>query len=428
VIEENSGEKILLFVHAKSFGYKLKGYLLSQGVRTEFHNASVGKKERNDIAEAFRADDGDLDVLIATSTLSQGVNLPASVVAICGTRRGMNLVKPAEIEQEIGRCGRIFAAKLEKYVLLHKDRPRRVVEEEYRKSIRGQVYIFVPKEDSQTYIGWLNDPKNYTVESVMDDVRALAFHIVAEMARDRVKSTPSLFDWYEKTFANFQGRGAAKIPKAVKRLEKIGAISVKGDELMLRNLGRVSSTFYYNPLDVYSLLVNLHRVFSMSYYDDAGLSWALSDLACNKNVLNREEKASVQDYLDAVTASGFEHFTAGSEKVGAILFYRMQGRGVGMLSSLEPVVVQDIGRFFNLIRGLVDKCTSWDRKDFFNELEARIVYRVSWEESRFCTVSGIGKALAKALVGLGYSTFGEVKADKRNAIANLPRIKKILEG
>ncbi len=79
-----------------------------------FHNAAVTPADRNIVESLFRA--GDLAVLCTTSTLAVGVNLPAYLVVVKGTRRyaGSESSDPSGYEeydrstvlQMIGRAGR----------------------------------------------------------------------------------------------------------------------------------------------------------------------------------------------------------------------------------------------------------------------------------------------------------------------------------
>jgi len=90
-------EQVILFVHKKSVGWALLELANREkiGVMNEtlpfekeerepyeiaFHNADVPREEREKIEKAFR--EGKLPVLVATSTLAYGVNLPADTVLI----------------------------------------------------------------------------------------------------------------------------------------------------------------------------------------------------------------------------------------------------------------------------------------------------------------------------------------------------------
>jgi len=75
-----------------------------------FHHAGLGSKQRKIVEDGFK--EGKLTCLVATPTLAQGVNLPASRVLIRDTRRwntiaARNMPLPVmEIRQMMGRAGR----------------------------------------------------------------------------------------------------------------------------------------------------------------------------------------------------------------------------------------------------------------------------------------------------------------------------------
>lgn len=75
-----------------------------------FHNAGLSQESRSIVEDLFR--NGNLKVLFTTSTLAQGVNLPAFLVIIKGTNcyrgsaQGYTEYKPHEVLQMIGRAGR----------------------------------------------------------------------------------------------------------------------------------------------------------------------------------------------------------------------------------------------------------------------------------------------------------------------------------
>ncbi len=122
-------EQVILFVHKKSVGWTLLELANKEkiGIMNEttpfeknemdtteiaFHNADVPKEEREAIEKAFR--EGKLPVLVATSTLAYGVNLPADTVIIGvraffdrEQRRWKFFPELLDILQMEGRAGRL---------------------------------------------------------------------------------------------------------------------------------------------------------------------------------------------------------------------------------------------------------------------------------------------------------------------------------
>jgi len=121
--------QVILFVHKKSVGWSVlelanrekigvmnKTTPFEKEERKEielaFHNADVPKEERDEIEKAFR--EGKLPVLVATSTLAYGVNLPADTVLISvrafydrERRKWKTFPDMLDILQMEGRAGRL---------------------------------------------------------------------------------------------------------------------------------------------------------------------------------------------------------------------------------------------------------------------------------------------------------------------------------
>ena len=69
-----------------------------------FHHAGLTTEERETVATAYDA--GILKVIVATCSLSAGINLPARRVILHGARMGRELVAPSMLRQMRGRAGR----------------------------------------------------------------------------------------------------------------------------------------------------------------------------------------------------------------------------------------------------------------------------------------------------------------------------------
>lgn len=73
LLEENCYDKIVVFVYSKVNGNELNKKLCKNGINSAFISSDLSKTKRNKILNAFKL--GQINVLISTSLLSQGVNL-----------------------------------------------------------------------------------------------------------------------------------------------------------------------------------------------------------------------------------------------------------------------------------------------------------------------------------------------------------------
>ena len=74
-IKASRYEKVLIFVHSKRIGEMLKKHLRDSGIRCAFYSSDLDVGQREELLKKFRSGNTPLDVLIATSSLSQGVSL-----------------------------------------------------------------------------------------------------------------------------------------------------------------------------------------------------------------------------------------------------------------------------------------------------------------------------------------------------------------
>ncbi|WP_257134006.1 DEAD/DEAH box helicase [Streptomyces sp. st140] len=172
---------------------------------------------KREAEQAFRAREA--DVLVATSTVAAGVNLPARAVIVSDTTLGMDRVEVSMVQQMFGRAGRIGAGEREGWAFLLTDPAERA---------HWQARLAA----------------GYTVRSRLAD--HVADHLLAEAVQQRLATLEEAESWWAGTFAAYQGHDSVEpLHEAAKFLASVGCLRPAADEDRLEPsaLGRLTSRF-----------------------------------------------------------------------------------------------------------------------------------------------------------------------------------------
>lgn len=216
LIKKHKDDSFLVFVHTKTMGYAIQKEIAG----SNFHHAGLNLKSRQFLEASFK--EKKLRVLISTSTLAWGVNLPARRVIIVGCRRGLELVAQYDIKQMIGRAGRAGLDPM------------------------GSVYILLPERTA------ISDSHHCSqvpeVKSVLGDYKTLAFHFLAEVDNS---SKSQLVQWYKNLLFSYQSNldesaCERNVNVLIRMLQDIDIL----DGLSLTEEGKLAKRFYFDPFSV----------------------------------------------------------------------------------------------------------------------------------------------------------------------------------
>ena len=98
-LADKSGASVIVFVPTKA-----QGYCLSHALGAPFHCREVAEEAKKSMMTAFRS--GSIRIIVATDTLSRGINTPADISVVCGGRRGGYYLDSRDVRQREGRAGR----------------------------------------------------------------------------------------------------------------------------------------------------------------------------------------------------------------------------------------------------------------------------------------------------------------------------------
>lgn len=220
--------KYLIFTHEKKTGHDLSKALAKVGIPVEFHRADLAKSKRTEIENSFKSRDvSSLRVLLTTSTLAYGVNLPAKNVIIVGTSRGTQPLDMADIIQMSGRAGRAGI------------------------DTTGTCHLLC--NDTNTSVWAQRVQTGQKVLSALLEERHLRFQVMAEIELGLLKHLDDLPEWFDKTLAGQQTEFPEnQFNRAISKLVQWEMLTLNSlDELEITPLGKVGTTKYFTPDDIY---------------------------------------------------------------------------------------------------------------------------------------------------------------------------------
>ena len=377
ILSRHRDSQVLIFVHSIGTGKNI-----ASALGCPFHYSKIGKDRRAALEEGFRS--GRLRVMVSTSTLAYGVNLPADVGVIVGGHRGPTLVDPADIKQEAGRIGR------------------------YGLSEKGIVYyIFMNWYFDRMKEAVLNVPE---VRSVLPD--RIYFHLVSFVARERMDMY-AIEKFLGQTLAAMQSPLGEATVEAVDLLRSYGIVKGEGSKLSVSPVGRAAALMYVDPIDLYHLLRNLRR----KPMTPTPIARAFADIPSL-----RYDTYIPKDMTDVVK------MPYGAQTLLATgLYYWLSGKPVtDVVSTLVFSFIADIERWCTAL-----KIAGLD-KDFCDTLEIMLRNGVSSKMIELVRLPGIGRKRAENLYKLGIRTKKDILANEkvaRNALgkATFEKVKDAIE-
>lgn len=381
LVEEKPDEKYLVFVHSKTVGRTLESLFNKEGVDCKFHNADLALKNRLEIEKSFASRENGLRVLISTSTLAWGRSLPARNVVIVGTKRGLNDVDELDIIQMGGRAG--------------------------RKGIDpcGDVFFIMENETKWEQI--LSSPRKVISKLLSPEV--LGFHILAEIKNSVIFNEESMNEWFNNTLAKLQlPIKKDLVDSTLSRLIKQSMMEIDDrGHYKLKALGRISSTLYFMPSDVFHWSCALGAIERDSCWNsDLALSWLIGGApSMQLNYVPRNDVGAVEEYVQGVQEVMPSSAKNIRQSVVACYTHKLlSGNG----SSVYVKGIQkDIERFiqaFTWMNGMY----KLEQDHLFNTLALRVQFGVGEELVELCKLPRIGGARAKKLFNFNVRSIADV--------------------
>lgn len=395
-------EKFLVFVHAKGTGRQIIYELKKLGEESMFHNADLDPEERREIEDSFKNRKDGLRVMISTSTTAYGLNMPSRNVSICGVHRGLNEVDEMDIIQESGRAGRMGLDE------------------------QGFVNLVIPYGSRSHWENVFKNPKD--VESVLNDHKVLAFHVLAEMQTNSIRNAKDMLQWYERSLGYLQNQGFTEDDAngLFSDLTKMSMIETLdgGMSYHATSLGKISAWLYIPPYDIHAWHLNFNKLFRNGIeLDDYTLSWAIANIpAYFWGYIPKELSTEVSEIQWKIRNRGIEY--SGDTGHFVLATYNLL-KGEEMKGAIAPLMRSvrfDIERTVQAI-SMIDKMYSmWNKDDLWKILPDRVKYGIPQELISLVSLKGIGGKKARLLFNAGIHNIEEV------ANANIKDIAAVLGG
>lgn len=405
IVDYYPDDKFLIFVHTKKTGELMKLALQRAKIKCEYHNADLDKAKRTQVEKDFKSDSS-LRVIVATSTLAWGLNLPARRVIVLGVHRGLNEVATYDVAQMVGRAGRPSYDPV------------------------GDAYVLLPENTFDMHKARLKKPQR--IESQMLDQmggrhKVLAFHLVSEIHQGNIQSKDDVHHWYKRSLACFQTNELDEqvVEDTIELLRKIGAIWEEEGKLTVTSVGKVASIFYYSPFDVADMKRNFTQLFASGRQeDDYCLSFALGNIDTLRcGIVSKAEREEMAQYTAKINFLFPEGYIAEPAiKAGYAYHTLLSGHPNPVLAGFSRGLQFDFPRTNQVLQAIDSFTGKWGKKGWLHHLMLRMAYGVRGPQAYLCQLPHVGKARANKLYHAGVKTIQDV-ADNPNLASSLLGLK-----
>ncbi|MEM0480869.1 MAG: DEAD/DEAH box helicase [Candidatus Aenigmatarchaeota archaeon] len=214
--------------------------LLSELVKRAiaFHHAGLLYKQRKIIEDAFK--NKKLKVIVSTTTLSMGLNLPAFCVIIANYKRYREEISVLEYKQMVGRAGRV----------------------PYDNFGLGLIYAKTPLEAKKLFRKYVAGEIEEITSKIGNEI-ILRSQILSLIANNFCNNEKSLEKFFKKTFFFVQTKNLRylreKIKEIIKLLDNWNFI-IKKENYETTRIGKRVSELYIDPLSAKILLDGLENL------------------------------------------------------------------------------------------------------------------------------------------------------------------------
>jgi helicase len=376
-----------------------------------FHNAGLTNAQRSIVEKEFKK--GRIAAIVATPTLSAGINLPARRVIIRDLNRydvnfGLAPISVLEIKQMCGRAGRPKYDKYGEAILFAKD---------------------IDEIDDLMDQYFRSEPE--AIESKLGSEPALRMHVLASVATGHVGTEEDLLAFFNRTFYAFAGEVSqihGKIREVLDFLAKEDFISRQDGFLKPTFFGKRTSDLYIDPLSAVKMRDALRRPRD----DPIFHLWSICTTPdMPKLYLRRGDYAWVEQKIEEADFTfpieDYDFFLA-EMKTASLLDDWMAERTEDEVTKKFGIGPGDIRRMTDQAEWLLYSMAELGR--IFNKkkvraltrLTTRVQYGVKEELLELISLRGVGRVRGRALFQRGFKTLRDLQKADPNDLSRIPTI------
>jgi len=391
LIYDHPEDQFMVGVWHKGYGDKIATHVRERmGLRCDFHNANRDRETKRAIVKQFKG--GNLRVLVATSTLFTGVNMPARRIIITAVEAAKDDIPVYELLQAAGRAGRP------------------------RFDPAGDAYFLIPRNRFDHHVQRIKAGEE--VMSHMHVQKWLAMHLLGAIYLNRVADLEDFREWFSRTLAQHQQRYSEEALELMLR-GVLDDLSVRGMikfdhismDFELLHRGKIAAQMYLDPYHFYDMLSNISTYVALSRPDDYDLASAIGRCAGFSSLsVTKAEKAGIPEELD-----DYEIPTRYLKAV-AVVYMRIKGYQIApSLSNTAYSVLEDMPRMHAAVSRAYEECERWAvTSDRLDAIFVRVMKRCS-EQEAMLAIKQFTKGERKKLAAMGLYSLRDVQDNLQTA-------------
>lgn len=383
IIEAKPEEQHMVAVWKKRFGEAIVDYLRKFDLDADFHNANKDRQARKEMETNFKR--RSKRILVSTSTLFTGVNLPAQNMTLSAVEAGMEDIPVYELMQAAGRAGRPKYDKI------------------------GYVNVLIPDRRFAHHKNRILNGE--PIVSQLVKPAHLAAHFLGAVYTDSISDLATFDLWFQNTLA-YQQEALTDMDRVIllnntiDAMQKRGMIYVGEDQtISLSRVGVIAAQMLLDPYHYADLLRNALTYCSLLNPTDVDLASMYGECAeFYMPYISKYEEKLIPDVVKRNVNPSFW-------KAAAVVYNRIRGdHPPKEFSNINWQVYTDIDRWMEAV------CRASTEANPYKDIDQDHIMVMFTRIKKSCDTERAGLYLqkftrseAKALMRLGLYSLDDAK-------------------